>query len=85
VGIDYINLKEAARRSGLHSKTIQRLLREGVLDGFKSKKGATRRWLVSVNSLRLYTDPWVGHLRDLPGPKLYLRRLDEDDEDGIAW
>jgi hypothetical protein len=73
-----------ARRSGLHSQIIQRLLSEGVLDGYEASVGGSMRWVVLVNSLRSYTDPWVGHLRDLPGPKLYLRRLDEDDEDGVG-
>jgi excisionase family DNA binding protein len=85
VGSDYIDLKEAARRCGLHHKTIQRLLRDGVLDGYKTSEGGRMRWLVSVASLRLYTNPWTGHLLDLPGPKLFLRRLDGEDEDGVEW
>ncbi len=84
MGSDYIDLKEAARRSGLHRKTIQRLLRDGVLEGYKTSEGGSRRWLVSVASLRRYSDPWVGYLLDLPGPKLFLRRLDGND-DGGEW
>jgi hypothetical protein len=41
VGIEYINLKEAIRRSGLHSNLIQRLLREGVLDRYKTGVGGS--------------------------------------------
>jgi hypothetical protein len=36
-----------------------------------------------VTSRKPYTDPWMGHVLDLPGPKIFLRRLDGDDEDGV--
>jgi len=28
-----------------------------------------------------YTDPVYGFLLDLPGPKLFLRRMDDEDEE----
>lgn len=76
---DYIPLEEAVQRSGLHADTLSRLLREGVIEGYKAVYQGRRRWLVSVASLRRYTDPFNGFLLDLPGPKLFLRRLDETD------
>ena len=78
---DYISLEEAAERFGLHPKSIERLVREGVLDGYKANIRARRRWLVSVRSLRNYTDETQGFFFDRPGPKPYLRRLDDSDED----
>lgn len=77
---DYIPLDEAVRRSGLHPETLKRLLRGGVITGFKAAHGGRRRWLVSVLSLRQYADPVNGFLLDLPGPKLFLRRADDLDE-----
>jgi len=77
---DYIPLEEAARRSGLHSETLKRLLRGGVIVGHKAAYGGRRRWLVSVSSLRQYTNPVYGFLLDLPGPKLFLRRADDAEE-----
>ena len=82
VGVDYIPIAEAARRSGLHRNTIQRLLRQGSLAGFKEHHGGQFRWWVSVRSLDQYTNPWTGFLMDRPGPKLYLTRRDKaDDQD----
>jgi excisionase family DNA binding protein len=81
VGGDYISIGEAAARSGLHRNTIQRLLRQGKLLGFKEHHGGQFRWLVSVQSLDSYSNPWNGFLMDRPGPKPYLRRQDEKDED----
>ncbi len=75
VGDEYVILEEAARRSGLHTNTIQRLLQRGVLTGHKAIVRGRRRWLVSARSLRHYCDPINGFLLDLRGPKLYLRRL----------
>jgi hypothetical protein len=37
--------------------------------------------MVSVASLKQYTDPVYGFLLDLPGPKLFLRRMDEEDDE----
>jgi hypothetical protein len=79
VGNDYVPLDEAVRLSGLHKDSLERLLRRGVIDGFKATYNGRRRWLVSVRSLRQYTDPFNGFLLELPGPKLFLRRLDETD------
>jgi hypothetical protein len=74
---DYIPLEEAAQRSGLHANTLKRLLRRGVIRGYKGRHAGRSRWLVSVISLRQYTDPVNGFLLDLPGPKLFLRKFDE--------
>ena len=81
MGDDYIPLEEAAQQSGLHPNTLRRLLREGVIRGFKTAYRGKQRWLVSVASLRQYTDPFHGFLLDLPGPKLFLKRLDENERD----
>jgi hypothetical protein len=78
VANDYIPIEEAARRSGLHSNTIARLLRRGVLHGYKTSQGGRARWLVSIYSLRHYTDPINGFLLDMPGPKLFLSKLHEE-------
>jgi hypothetical protein len=81
VGDDYIPLDEAARWSGLHENTLRRLLREGIVRGYKTSEGGKQHWMVSVESLREYTDPFYGFLLDMPGPKLFLRRRDEGDEE----
>jgi hypothetical protein len=78
VSNDYIPIEEAARRSGLHTNTIQRLLRKGVLRGFKMAYQGRSRWMVSIHSLRHYTDPINGFLLDMPGPKLFLSKLNDD-------
>ena len=74
MGNDYVPLEEAAERSGLHPNTLRRLLREGVIRGYKANYGGRQRWLVSVASLKHYTDPVVGFLLDLPGPKMFLKK-----------
>ncbi len=79
---DYIFLEEAVRLSGLHMNTLRRLLREGTLRGYKTTHEGKQRWLVSVASLKRYADPVQGFLLDLPGPKLFLRKIDEDEADG---
>jgi excisionase family DNA binding protein len=81
VGGDYISISDAARRSGLHRNTIQRLLRQGKLTGFKEHHGGHFRWWVSVRSLEEYANPWTGYLMDRPGPKLYLTRRDNDEDE----
>lgn len=78
---EYLTLKEAARRSGLHTNTIQRLLQQGVLTGHKAVVHGRLRWLVSARALRHYYDPINGFLLDLRGPKLYLRRLSDSQDD----
>ncbi len=78
---EYLILEEAARRSGLHSNTIQRLLQQGVLLGHKAVVRGRLRWLVSARALRAYCDPINGFLLDLRGPKLYLRRLTDSQDD----
>ena len=83
MGGDYISIDEAARRSGLHPNSIQRLLREGKLAGYKEHHDGHLRWYVSVNSLDGYTNPWTGYLLDRPGPKLFLRRRDDSADDEI--
>jgi excisionase family DNA binding protein len=80
VGDDYIPLDEAAQRSGLHENTLRRLLREGVLRGYKTGESGRQRWMVHAASLREYTHPFYGFLLELPGPKLFLRRREEEDE-----
>jgi hypothetical protein len=74
---DYVPIEEAAQLSGLHLNTLRRLLRVGVVRGYKLNHGGRQRWMVSVRSLQHYTDPITGFLLDLPGPKLYLRKRDE--------
>jgi hypothetical protein len=85
VADDYITLEEAALLSGLHLGSLKRLLRSGQLRGYKQSFNGRKRWMVSVRSLRQYTDPYNGYLLDLPGPKLYLRRVDDDDEAADAF
>jgi len=80
VGNDYLSIGEAAARSGLHPNTIQRLLRQGKLEGFKEHHGGQYRWFVSVRSLDTYANPWNGFLMDRPGQKMYLRRRDDEDD-----
>lgn len=77
---DYITLEEAARRSGLHENTLRRLLRAKEVIGYKEGK----YWMVSVRSLDAYTDPIQGFLLELPGPKLYLTRR-EDNKNEDEW
>jgi hypothetical protein len=79
VANDYIPIEEAARRSGLHINSIARLLRRGVLRGYKATSGGRNKWMVSVHSLRQYTDPINGFLLDQPGPRLFLSKLYDDD------
>ena len=80
---NYMLLEEAARRSGLHAGTLRRLLQVGRLRGYKTVIRGRTCWLVSAQSLRGYCDPIEGFLLDEPGPKLYLRRLnDSQDEAG---
>ena len=70
----YIPLEEAARQSGLHPNTLRRLLRDGVIHGYKANYQGRNRWLVSTLSLKNYTDPIIGFLLDLPGPKIFLKK-----------
>ena len=43
MGQDYISIEEAAEQSGLHVETLKRLLRAGVLAGYKSvERGRSR-------------------------------------------
>ena len=77
---EYLTLQQAAKLSGLHVKTLMRLVRAGTLVGYKANVGGARRWYISVESLSDYTDPYLGFLLDLPGPKLYLRRVNDEDE-----
>lgn len=78
---DYLILEEAVRRSGLHEQTIKRLLKQGVIVGHKAAVRGHHRWLISARSLRGYCDPINGFLLDLRGPKLYLRRVSDNEED----
>lgn len=80
MGNDYIPIEEAADLSGLHENTLRRLLREGVIRGYKAPVEGRQRWMISAASLRDYTDPIQGFLLDLPGPKLFLRRRDDANE-----
>lgn len=82
MGADYIPIEEAARRSGLHLDTLKRLLRKDEIRGFKATHNGRHRWLVSVVSLRQYTDPFDGFLLTKPGPKLFLKRVDDEIDDG---
>ena len=72
--IELITLEVAAQRSGLHPNTIARLLRRGVLQGHKATQAGRCCWVVSVRSLRHYTDPISGELLYRPGPKVFLAR-----------
>ena len=74
MGDDYIPLEEAAQRSGLHPNTLRRLLREGVIHGYKASYSGKRHWIVSTISLKQYADPVIGFLLDLPGPKGFLKK-----------
>ena len=79
MGEEYVRLEEAARRSGLHSNTLRRLLREGILHGYKAAYQGKQCWWVSAASLKRYTNPLSGFLLDLPGPKIFLKRREEKD------
>jgi hypothetical protein len=81
MGDDYLPLVEAAEQSGLHENTLKRLLRQGIVAGRKAIHNGRRVWLVSITSLRRYTDPVEGFLLDLPGPKLFLRRRKQDEDE----
>lgn len=76
---EFLRLEEAARQSGLHANTLRRLLREGTLHGYKAVHRGKQCWWVSAASLKRYTNPRSGFLLDLPGPKLFLKRRDEED------
>jgi hypothetical protein len=75
---EFVRLEEASRRSGLHPNTLRRLLREGALHGYKAVHEGKQCWWVSAASLKRYTHPQSGFLLDLPGPKLFLKRREED-------
>ena len=77
MGTDYISIEEAAERSGLHVGSLKRLLRQGVITGYKINHQGRRRWMVSVRSLDRYVDPEASFMFERPGPKIYLRRRDE--------
>jgi hypothetical protein len=77
VGTDYIPIEAAARRSGLHVNSLKRLLRQGAISGYKIKYQGRHRWMVSVRSLDYYVDPDTGFMLDRPGPKIFLRRREE--------
>ena len=79
---EYLTLEQAAKLSGLHVKTLMRLVRTGKLEGYKANVGGARRWYISAESLSDYSDPYLGFLLDLPGPKLYLRRVNDEDDAG---
>lgn len=74
MGDDFIPLEKAAARSGLHPNTLRRLLRQSEIRGYKDGW----RWMVSASSLRRYTDPVYGFLLELPGPKMFLSRREEN-------
>ena len=80
MGDDFIPLDQAAALSGLHKNTLKRLLRQGEIRGYKAVWEGRRRWMVSVRSLRHYSDPIEGFLLDLPGPKLFLRKVEGEDK-----
>jgi hypothetical protein len=78
VGTDYITIEEAVLRSGLHINSLKRLLRQGTIAGYKFNHHGRRRWMVSVRSLDLYLNPENSFFLDRPGPKMFLRRRDEE-------
>jgi Helix-turn-helix domain len=80
MGDDFITIAEAIEISGLHVNTLMRLLRQGVIRGYKTKWNGRRRWMVSVRSLRQYTDPYEGFLLDMPGPKIFLEKVDDEED-----
>jgi hypothetical protein len=75
---EFVRLEEASRRSGLHPNTLRRLLREGALYGYKAVHHGKQCWWVSAQSLKRYTNPLSGFLLDLPGPKRFLKRREEE-------
>lgn len=80
---DWVLLDEASRLSGLHVDSIERLLRQGVIRGYKDTANRRRRWLVSRRSLMHYTDPVVVFEDVRMGPKMFLvKRRDPEDEGG---
>ena len=81
MGDDFVTLDEAVEISGLHRNTLLRLLRQGVIRGHKMVWKDRLRWMVSIRSLRHYSDPTEGFLLDLPGPKLFLRKVEDEDEE----
>jgi hypothetical protein len=68
-GRDFITLDEAARRSGYHPNTLMRLLRAGVLDGYKDRVRGRYRWMISWRSLNAYTETLTTFASDRPGPR----------------
>lgn len=70
----YVLLEAACSYSGLRPNTIRRLLRAGVIEGYKASCQGKCRWKISVASLHRYADPIEGFLIDLPGPKTFLAR-----------
>jgi hypothetical protein len=77
----YIPIEAAAQRSGLHTNSLKRLLRQGLIAGYKVNHLGRMRWMVSVRSLDQYVNPDTGFMLDRPGPKLFLRRRNEDDDE----
>lgn len=70
----YVELGEASSKSGLHPNTLRRLLRNGTIFGYKGTQRGKFRWMVSVRSIRNYTDPVFGVALDHPGPKAFLEK-----------
>lgn len=70
----HISITEAAHQSGLHPNSLRRLLRQGEISGYKSSIDGKSRWMVSLSSLKRYTDPVDGLLLERPGPKKFLNR-----------
>ena len=81
-GLDAGAASSGGRFQELGVETITPIVRRGVLLGYKtSYQGRSRRWMVSVVSLRHYADPINGFLLDMPGPRLFLSKLHEDQDD----
>lgn len=71
---EFMTIETATQRSGLHPNALRRLLRAGVIYGYKASHEGKQHWLISPRSLKNYADPVKGFLLDLPGPKVFLKR-----------
>ena len=75
---EFVAIERAALESGLHPESIKRLLRQGRLEGYKARVRGHQRWLVSRASLRAYVEEVQTFASDRPGPRMFLKRRDEE-------
>ena len=71
---DYVPVEMAARASGMHAKSITRLLRQGKLVGHKASVHGHLRWMVSPASLHDYLQQVQTFASDRPGPRMFLKK-----------